>query len=310
MNANQSNSGSNGAAILGLFGCVLGAGVMALFLPQVKMFGLAYTWLLVAAVMLVGLICTGLALGKGAAGILIDPATNMMTLARLQVVLWTWLVVSAFVTVALGRVWDAHIHHGQGYCAPPVTVNEQVTCADPLGVQLPPLLWALMGISITTAVGSPLLKTNKQQKTTEDDRLRKQAALKSSMGGAAAPAALTFRNVLDTRKQANPEIFKAVDENAGALVKKASWRDAAFSDLFSGDEVGTFGYVDVARVQACFFTLVAFVAYAVTLWGAMAASTIAGLTAFPDLPAGLIAVIGISHTGYLSSDAFTQSTPA
>lgn len=308
MSANQSNPGSNGAAMAGLLVCVLGAGLMALFLPQVKMVGLAYTWLLVAAVMLVGLVCTGWALGKGAAGILIDPATNMMTLARFQVVVWTWLVLSAFVTVALGRVWDAYSHKGEGYCTSPVVVEEQVTCADPLGVQLPPLLWALMGISITTAVGSPLLKTNKQQKTAEDDRLRKQAALKSSAGGVAAPAA-TFRNVLDARKKISPEIFKAVDENAGALIKKASWREAAFSDLFNGDEVGTFGYVDVARVQACFFTLVACVAYAVTLWGAMATSTMAGFTAFPDLPSGLIAVIGISHTGYLSSDAFTQSTP-
>ncbi len=306
MVANPPDSRPGTGTILGLLVGLSVIGLLALFLPQAV--GLASTWLLVMLVMLICFICIGLAMGKGAAGLLIDPTTNMMTLARLQVVLWTWLILSAFVTAALARAWDAHAHHNAGYCTPPVTTGSQVACADPLGIQLPPLLWALIGVSITTTVGSPLLKINKQQKAAEDERIRKQAVKSAPPGSSVQP--VTYSNVLDRRKTASPDVFKNIQDTGGVLVKKASWRDAAFSDIFTGDEVSTFGYVDVARVQAFFFTLVAFIAYAVTLWGAMtAAGGIAGFFMFPDVPAGLMAVISISHTGYLSSDAFTQSIP-
>jgi hypothetical protein len=77
-----------------------------------------------------------------------------------------------------------------------------------------------------------------------------------------------------------------------------------------GEEVGTFMYVDIAKVQNFFFTIVAVVAYSVALAAAMsAAAGISKFFAFPDLPAGLIAIISISHGGYLTDKAFTHTTP-
>ena len=95
----------------------------------------------------------------------------------------------------------------------------------------------------------------------------------------------------------------------GALLRKDSWRKASFSDLFTGDEVATFGYVDVAKVQNFFFTVVAAVAYTVALVSALSSQPVAQVWAFPDPTSGLVALIGISHAGYLADHAVVHSTP-
>jgi hypothetical protein len=280
---------------------------VGLFVPQ---FGLAWAWIGVAILMLPVFVLVGVSLGKGIAGILIDPATNMMSLSRLQVVLWTGLVLSAFITVALGRVGDSRLHSSD-YCSPPKIAEGQIQCTDPLGIQLPQLLWALVGISITTAVGSPLLKAAKAQRTAEEDRNRVRAATKRTPPGGAPEPVATYTQVLKQRETENPIIAKvATGQPNGVLVRKDSWTEATFSDLFTGEEVSNFMYVDIAKVQNFFFTMIAVTAYAVALWVAMStAGSIAKFFMFPDLPSGLVAIISISHTGYLTDKAFTHSTP-
>jgi hypothetical protein len=77
----------------------------------------------------------------------------------------------------------------------------------------------------------------------------------------------------------------------------------------TGDEVANFGYVDVAKMQNLFFTVVAAVAYTVALVSALSAGPIAQVIAFPDPTAGLVALIGISHAGYLADHAVVHSVP-
>jgi hypothetical protein len=255
---------------------------------------LALTWLIIALLMLTVMAITGLSLGKGPGGILIDPTTNMMSLSRLQIVLWTWVILSAFTTVALARVGDSIAHSG--------------SYGDPLGIRLPVLLWALMGISVSSAVGSPLLKTAKIQRTEADDQRReRQASMQSDRGEPASAA--TYAKALRNITRDDPETAAAT-ESKGAIVKKKHWRLARFSDVFMGEEVSNFEYVDVSKVQNSFFTMVAVVAYGVALVVEMATvSSIASFSAFPDLPDALVALIGISHAGYLTDKAFTHSTP-
>ena len=58
-----------------------------------------------------------------------------------------------------------------------------------------------------------------------------------------------------------------------------------------------------------FFTVVSVVTYAVALGMTMRWSpSIAALSRFPDLSEGLLAVIGISHAGYLVNKAVTNPT--
>jgi hypothetical protein len=270
--------------------------------------GLALTWLVVAIFMLFIIGSIGISLNKGRGGVLIDPATNMMSLSRLQIVLWTWVVLSAFVTVALARVGDS-ISNSAGYCNPAQGQQEgEVTCADPLGVQLPPLLWTLMGISVTSAVASPLLKAGKAQRTEGDDQRRMREASKRKSRGEPDELA-TYRDALKNRTRDDPELARDL-RNEGVLVKKSHWTLAKFSDVFMGEEVTNFMYVDVAKVQNLFFTVIAVTAYTVALAVEMSISgSIAGFFLFPDLPAGLMAVISISHGGYLTDKAFPHSTP-
>ena len=99
-------------------------------------------------------------------------------------------------------------------------------------------------------------------------------------------------------------------QNVGVMVKKEKWQDARFSDMFKGEEVATYKYVDVAKVQNFFFTIITIIAYTVALAsGISAAESISKFYAFPDVPAGLLAMIGISHGGYLTDKALTHTTP-
>ena len=273
--------------------------------------GLALTWLVVAILMLIIIGIIGVSLNKGLLGILIDNR-NMMSLSRLQIVLWTVVILSAFVTVALARVSDSSFNPG-GYVCEPTETTEKKTeqepeCADPLGIQLPALLWALMGISVTSAVGSPLLKAAKAQRTEGEDRRWKRAAETRRKKGETV-VAVTYGNVLKEVTRDWPrEVPKP--KNEGAIAKKNHWSDARFSDVFMGEEVSNFMYVDVAKVQNFFFTMISVVGYTVALAVAMSkATSIAEFFAFPDLPAGLIALLSISHGGYLTDKAFTHSVP-
>jgi len=269
---------------------ILLIGIIPVGLLSSRWIGLGWNWAIIAVLMLLAIGVTGLSLGKGWVGVLIDPATNTMSLSRLQVMLWTWVILSSFVTLALGRI--------------------SAKCAEPLAIQLPPLLWALMGISMTSAVGSPLLKAAKAQKTAGQEEVNQQRAIKR---GVDPKMAATYRTVLAERKSEDERLREQVGETKplGAIVRKDSWQKAVFSDIFTGEEVATFGYLDIAKVQNVFFTVVAVVGYTVALVAAMSGTqNVADLFAFPDMPAGLVAIIGISHGGYLIDKAVTHSTPA
>jgi hypothetical protein len=297
---------------------------VGIFLP--RSWGLLPAWLIILACLIVAFGIIGLSRGMGLSGILIDAGSNMMSLSRLQIVLWTCVILSAFLAVALGRIGD-YAYTPSGYeCPPPAEAKEgeapaEPECAEPLGIQLPVVLWGLMGISMTTAVASPLLKANKTQRTAEQDRIQKERekqsarAIRAAPGQAVdpllAPTTVTYAAVLAQRKKANQPSVESAQDSVGVMVRKTSWREASFADVFTGEEVSTFGYVDMAKVQNLFFTVIAVIAYAVMLGGFMAAAgkEVAGFFVFPDLTEGLLVILGISHAGYLVDKPFTHSTP-
>jgi hypothetical protein len=301
---NNENGKKSSPWILALVALIIPAGLIA---PQ--WIGLGWTWAVVAILMLSAVGVTGFSLGKGWAGALIDPKTNTMSLSRLQIMLWTWVILSAFATLGLARVADSYKNPAGYECQAPAP-NAKAVCSEPIGIEIPQLLWALMGISITSAVGSPLLKAIKARKTTGEDEASQQRAVKR---GFDQHKAVTYRAVLDERKRADENLSEQVGETRpiGALVRKDAWQKAMFSDILTGEEVSTFGYVDIAKAQNLFFTLIAVVVYTVAIVSAMsAAQSVAHLFVFPDISSGLVAIIGISHGGYLIDKAVTHSTPA
>jgi hypothetical protein len=85
-------------------------------------------------------------------GLLID-SRNKVSLSRLQMIAWTVLLLSAFLTAVLHNL-------DGGY-------------AEPLAVTIPTELWVLMGISTAALVTSPLLvQAKKQQPASETEQRR------------------------------------------------------------------------------------------------------------------------------------------
>jgi hypothetical protein len=164
-----------------------------------------------------------------------------------------------------------------------------------------------MGISITSAVGSPLIKADKAQKTSAQDAANEAA--KSSSGG---PKLVTYAAIQANRSDQVKLKQVGATVPLGAIFRKESYDKALFSDMFTGEEVSTFGYVNIAKVQNLLFTVVAVVSYIVAIYGLMSENTnsVANFIAFPSVPEGLVALLGISHGGYLADKAVTHSTPA
>lgn len=192
-------------------------------------------------------------------GVLIDES-NKMSLSRLQLSLWTILLLSSFLTAAL-----INIHKG---------------IADPLSIAIPATLWGLMGISTASLIGSPLIKSTKKDAPTNDEEKNKTLDLLKTQG-------------VDTSK---------VDAQ-GQIVVNQNPEDASWVDLFKGDEVGNAAHLDLGKIQMFFFTLIVGFAYAVVLAQSFQNSTPKGILDFPDLSAGMLALLGISHAGYLANKA-------
>jgi hypothetical protein len=187
---------------------------------------------------------------------------NLMSLSRFQMVLWTVLILSAYFTMALHRVRDG---------AP----------VDPLAIGMDWHLWALMGISTASLIGSPLLLGSKADKQADQKSVDKAAA-------------------------ALKESAKDIEGNsAGTLYVNKTIADASFLDIFQGDEIGNTAYVDPAKMQMFLFTVIALIAYG----AAVAAMLRKGdYSAMPVPSEGLIALLGISHAGYLASKTTDQTT--
>jgi hypothetical protein len=196
-------------------------------------------------------------------GVLIDER-NKMSLSRLQMVLWTIVVLSGILTAALSNI-------GSGQ-------------SDPLSIALPTELWLLMGISTTTLVGSPLiLGTKTNGKTDVMDEARTMDTI------------ITNQHVDPNSLDTDGQVMVNTDPSA-----------ARWSDMFRGEEVGNGGQLDLAKIQMFYFTIVLVFAYASAL-AALFATTTAHISAFPVLDASMIALLGISHAGYLTNKAVKHS---
>ena len=122
-------------------GILLAMGVGGWFLAQ---WNLLLTWGIIFALMAAFLICAGYNRTRRVAGCLID-ARNRMSLSRFQLICWTLLVLSAFITAVLYNIQ--------------VNLSGQAML-----VAIPEALWVVMWISTTSLIGSPLLL-----KTTKDE---------------------------------------------------------------------------------------------------------------------------------------------
>jgi hypothetical protein len=98
------------------------------------------------------MIVLGAVIGHGVtgfwSGILIDE-NERISLSRFQLVLWTIVLVSGLILAAFGNLFR-HL---------PLPPSPPATCRadDPLGISISPNVWALMGITLTSAVAAVLV---------------------------------------------------------------------------------------------------------------------------------------------------------
>lgn len=221
-------------------------------------------WLWYGSMILLALF--GIIAGKAVTGqwlgLLID-TRNKVSLARFQMVVWTILILSAYLTA--------------------VMVNVDLRQPEPLAIAIPPDLWLLMGISTTSLIGSPLiLSAKKARESKEPDKQRALNALS--------------RQAVDTGKVTI----------IGQLVVNQTPEVARWADMFQGSETGNVGLLDLGKVQMFFFTLIIVLAYASAL-SALFQQGRGPIHALPVIDGGMLALLGISHAGYLVNKALPHS---
>jgi len=188
-------------------------------------------------------------------GFLIDPR-NKMSLSRLQLILWTIVILPAFLAAAV-------FNFGTG-------------AEDPLNITVPPEVWGLLGISGGSLAGAGIIKS---RRTNEDE---------------------VAEEVLE-----KPPSRAAVARNL--QVVNADPNEARVSDLFKGELVGSKNYLEVGKLQMFFFTLIVVFTYGKAI-GSGFDNAGEAIDSLPELSAGMLALLAISHAGYLANKSVPFNT--
>lgn len=207
-------------------------------------------------------------------GALIDDR-NTISLSRLQMAVWTILILSALLTAGVTNIRIDPLAL-TGHFGPDGSLTA-------LGITIPANILLLMGIATTSLVATPLILNTKTAKPANDDQ--KQATL-------------------DQMARQRLDVNTIV--NNGQLLANTTPQNARWADLFTGEEVGNAAQFDLGKIQLFYFTFILALVYAIAL-GTLFASSAAQLKAFPDVDAGMLALLGISHAGYLVNKAVPHS---
>lgn len=216
-------------------------------------------WMLVIASMIVFLLVLGVAITGRPLGVLVNEQ-RIMSLSRFQIVIWTLIVISGWLVIAVARVKEQDV-------------------ANPLAIVIDWQVWALLGISAASFVGSPIANSNKKHENP------KPAVL--------ATAGLPFQD----------DAQKVDAERVGVLYPNRDIWEAKFTDMFQGEELTDATLIDMAKVQMFFFTVVVALAYSAELLHIIAVDDLTiDEISLPKIHEGLLALMGISHAGYLGSN--------
>lgn len=241
-----------------------------------------WAWVIAMGLLLVFVVVTGRQIVRLWRGALVDER-NKVSLSRFQTVLWTVLVVSALLVAA--------VH------------NVRTRQADPLQITVPAELWVLLGISLTSLVGSGLIKQEKGKTSPELETAR--LAL-SKDRGVAPSKILPVGNELILADDGGSGGTGNAIVAMGVLVVNDKPRESSWLDMFRAEEVGSIGRLDLGKIQMFYFTIVVVFSY-----GAALASLLAGssgkIDAFPAMSQSIIALLGISHVAYLANKAVPRT---
>ncbi|MCP4252706.1 MAG: hypothetical protein GY775_04725 [Candidatus Scalindua sp.] len=200
-----------------------------------------------------------------------------MSLSRLQMFLWTIVILSAFFAAVLANVNAEHYENA-------------------VNIAIPREIWIAMGISVTSLIGSPLILSQKKKKKTNKEVLKKT------------------RVSLHLMKNSDKVNASVLESASGQLQQNKKPEDAHLYDLIAGEEVGNFNVIDLTRLQNLFFTFILIGTYAINLGSLLVAKanniSNEAITEFPPIDESFVALLAISHAGYLITKAVDKQPDA
>jgi hypothetical protein len=162
--------------------------------------------------------------------ILIDNR-KQMSLSRLQLVLWTLVILSAYLSIVLSRISAINLNDA----------SAGAVLQSAMIVTMPWQLVTLLGISLTAVAGTSLILGVKKDTELTVERAQE------------------IKDRLDLKNR----------KNEGTVCENKNIGDANFTDMFKGDEVGDCSTINMAKVQMFFFTVVIIVAYSLLILNSM-----------------------------------------
>lgn len=226
--------------------------------------------ILVTLSMLLVMTVLGISITNHPLGILINER-NLMSLSRFQMAIWTVIVLGAYFTFALVRIKALADGSLNGHLV-----------TDPLNIQIDWHLWALLGISTTSLVGAPFILSTKKDKDPVPSVTQK------------------------TAQMVNEPEQNIIANKQGTLYANSQISDARLTDMFQGDELANTAQIDLAKIQMFYFTVIAAICFFVMVFNALVAGN-SDLSKLPLLPDGFVAILGISHAGYLTSKGINHT---
>jgi hypothetical protein len=193
-------------------------------------------------------------------GVLIDPKKQRMSLARIQTILWTVLIVASYYTAVLINLAK--------------TNESNASAIDALDIAIPGELLVAMGISVGSLVGSKVVLNYKANEHGTVAEVPEPSVSPQGMVESAVPPGAVYRG------------------------DRPQWRD-----LFQGDTVESKDSVDLGKLQMFYVTIALLIGYGLVVADVFASVPAAGITTLPALNAGFIALLAISHAGYLTAKA-------
>ncbi len=249
---------------LGILLALIATSIAGWFIPSRLV-----SWLVILLLLIVFIAIAANGVTSNWRGALIDNR-NRISLSRFQMLLWTILILSAYLAATLANM---------------KAIPNLAVASNLFSITIPSSLWILMGIATTSLVAAPLVLSTKTSQAPNQDQKDNTLKLLANQHMDTSDA-----NMLDS----------------GQIIAYATSDNARWADLFTGEEVGNAAQFDLSKIQMFYFTFILVLIYGIAL-AIIFAGTAPTIKAFPDIDPGILTLLGISHAGYLTSKAVPHS---
>jgi hypothetical protein len=268
--------------------------------------GAQLAWVGGVVIVMAGVIVAGKAVNGRWSGAFID-SRNRYSLSQVQAIAWLAVVSSGIVAAGI-----ANMRHN---------------IPTPLDLSIPVEILAAIGLSVTTLVGTPLIRSVKRGQAADQEQA-KQTLTNMGMDAEVGPNNVVFgRSAVPAAAVAAPVAFGAtaagavagtaataagaavsavVAHNEGTIVALSSPNLTGWADLVRGEETGNSDKLDLGKLQLLYVTAVAVLVYGALMFtslGHVGADGKDVLLAFPALDDSFVGILALSHVGGLAYQA-------